>query len=148
MIDVTGKKETVRTAIACGIVEMLPLTVRMVRKGRIPKGDVLSAARISAIIAAKKTSELIPFCHPIRITGAKVSFSFKKSIIEVKSEISAVDRTGVEMEALTAVAIAALTIYDMCKQVDKNIIISDIRLIEKKGGKSEIPLSPPLLKGD
>lgn len=136
MIDITAKMETIRTAIALGVVKMSPSTVSMVKRNKIPKGDVISAARISAILGAKKASELIPFCHPIRMTQARISFLFTKSAIEIKAEISAVDRTGVEMEALTAVAIAALTIYDMCKQVEKKIVISDIHLVKKTGGKS------------
>ncbi|OIN96443.1 molybdenum cofactor biosynthesis protein C [Candidatus Desantisbacteria bacterium CG1_02_38_46] len=136
MIDVTEKKETFRFAIARGTVEMSPATVNLIKANRIPKGDVLSTARTSAILGVKKTSELIPFCHPIRITGVEISFSFIESTITIEAKVSAVDRTGVEMEALTAVTIAALTIYDMCKQVDKKIVISDIHLIKKIGGKS------------
>jgi cyclic pyranopterin phosphate synthase len=136
MIDVGEKKNTKREAVAKGKVLLSSKTVALIRAGKIPKGDVLNCARVAAFLAVKKTPELIPMCHPLRITHSKIDFDSGENEIEIKAEIGAVDRTGVEMEALTAVAVASLTIYDMCKAVDKAIEISHIRLIKKRGGRS------------
>ncbi|KKL08588.1 hypothetical protein LCGC14_2574370 [marine sediment metagenome] len=136
MIDVGDKKITKRKAVARGEILLSRETVELIRQGRIPKGDVLECARIAAVLAVKRTPELIPMCHPLRITHSKIDFDLGKNKIEIKTEVSAVDRTGVEMEALTAVTVAALTIYDMCKGVDKSMQISYIRLIKKSGGRS------------
>jgi cyclic pyranopterin phosphate synthase len=136
MIDVGDKKITKRKAVARGEILLSRETIELIRQGRIPKGDVLECARVAAVLAVKRTPELIPMCHPLRITHSKIDFDLGKNKIEIKTEVSAVDRTGVEMEALTAVAVAALTIYDMCKGVDETMQISYIRLIKKSGGRS------------
>jgi len=138
MVDVGGKGDTEREAVATGYVKMRPETARLIVTGKIPKGDVLNTARVAAIMAAKKTPEIIPLCHPLLLTYVEVDLTVNDSKGEVF--ISAVVRckgkTGVEMEALTAVCAAALTIYDMCKIVDKEMTIADISLKEKRGGKS------------
>ncbi|MBW1750151.1 MAG: cyclic pyranopterin monophosphate synthase MoaC [Deltaproteobacteria bacterium] len=138
MVDVSTKKETVRVATAEGRITMLPAAYEMVRAGTMKKGDVLGVARIAGIMAAKKVDSLIPLCHPLAITRADVSFSFHDDIYTIRIEaiVGITGRTGVEMEALTAVSVAALTIYDMCKAVDKGMEIFDIRLVKKSGGKS------------
>ncbi len=138
MVDVAEKAETLRTAEARGEVRLSTEVLRMILENRLPKGDVLTAARLAAIQAAKKTSELIPLCHPLRITSVEVEVRPVKSkrLVEVKSLVRAFDRTGVEMEALTAVAVACLTVYDMCKAFDKRMVIADIHLLSKTGGKS------------
>ena len=136
MIDVGQKMVTEREAVAKGEILLSPETMELIRQEKIPKGDVLNCARIAAILAVKKTPQLIPMCHPLRITDSKVDFDLGKAEIEIRVEVGAVDRTGVEMEALTAVAVAALTIYDMCKGVDKTLQISYIKLIKKSGGRS------------
>jgi cyclic pyranopterin phosphate synthase len=136
MVDVGGKGITAREAVARGEVLLSSGTIHMIREGRIPKGDVLACARVAGILAVKKTPQLIPMCHPLSITQAKVDFEVKENLIEITSHTKAKDRTGVEMEALTGVVIAALTIYDMCKGVDKGISFSNIRLVMKKGGRS------------
>jgi len=136
MVDVGGKGITAREAVARGEVLLSSGTIHMIREGRIPKGDVLACARVAGILAVKKTPQLIPMCHPLSITQAKVDFEVKENLIEITSHTKANDRTGVEMEALTGVVIAALTIYDMCKGVDKGISFSNIRLVMKKGGRS------------
>jgi len=136
MVDVGDKKITKREAIARGYLSLKKETVKAIKEGKMPKGDVLSVANVAGILAAKKTSSLIPMCHPLRITNVKIDFELKEDTIIINSKVSAIDRTGVEMEALTAVALAALTIYDMCKGVDREIFISNIELVEKKGGKS------------
>lgn len=136
MIDVGDKKITKREAVARGKILLSSETIELIRKGKIPKGDVLECARIAAVLAIKRTPELIPMCHPLRITHSKIDFDLGKSEIGIEAKVVAVDRTGVEMEALTAVTIAALTIYDMCKAVDKTMEISYIRLIRKTGGRS------------
>jgi cyclic pyranopterin phosphate synthase len=137
MVDVSEKNVTQREALAQAIVTMLPNTLTMITEGKHKKGDVLATARIAGIQAAKKTWELIPMCHPLMIAGVKVdiqTISETELRIEVRCKIA--DRTGIEMEALTAASIAALTIYDMCKAVDKGMTIGDIKLLEKTGGKS------------
>jgi cyclic pyranopterin phosphate synthase len=137
MVDVTRKKVSMREAVACGTVYMKPGTLRLIQDKRVPKGDVLCVARVAGIMAAKKTSELIPMCHPLDITSADIDFEMDGSgRINIRASVKIAGRTGVEMEALTAVSVAALTIYDMCKAVDKEIIISEIMLLEKKGGRS------------
>ena len=138
MVDVSDKPATKREAVARGSVFMKKVTIRLIQDNKISKGDVLGVARIAGIMAAKKTSELIPMCHPLNISSVNIDFEVdaKKHKIDIESRVKITGRTGVEMEALTAVAAAALTIYDMCKSADKGMIISDIMLIEKKGGKS------------
>lgn len=140
MVDITVKPLTNREAVARGSVYMEPGTIKLIVDKKVPKGDVFSVARIAGIMAAKKTSELIPMCHPLDITAIDIQFNLnpKKCKIDIESRVSIVGRTGVEMEALTAVSIAALTIYDMCKAVDKEMVISEIMLMEKRGGKSGV----------
>lgn len=138
MVDVTEKKPTLRTALAQGIVRLSLEPFERIFEQRVQKGNVLETARIAGIMAAKKTSELIPMCHPLNITHAAIDF-FPDSAthsIRVEAAVRIVDQTGIEMEALTAVSVACLTIYDMCKSYDKSISISDIYLIKKTGGKS------------
>ena len=138
MVDITAKAQTLRQAKAAGIVQMDIRTLELIEKGQIAKGNVLTMAKIAGIMAAKKTGELIPLCHPLEVTAIEVNLEIdrNKSQIIIQSEVKNMGRTGVEMEALTAVSIAALTIYDMCKAVDKKIIIENIILLEKSGGKS------------
>ncbi len=138
MVDVTAKAETIRKAKARGIVKMDPQTLKLIEKGEIAKGNVLTTAKIAGIMAAKKTGELIPLCHPLELTGIDINFNIdrKNAQIEIESQVQITGKTGVEIEALTAVSIAALTIYDMCKAVNKKIVIGEIMLLEKSGGKS------------
>jgi len=138
MVDVTGKADTVRQAVAKGIVRMQAATFQLIRQGGAAKGDVLSVAQLAGIMAAKRTPDLIPLCHPILINNVKVEFSPDEanSTIEISSTVESTGKTGVEMEALTATAVAALTIYDMCKAVDRGMKIENIRLVRKSGGKS------------
>jgi cyclic pyranopterin phosphate synthase len=138
MVDVAGKGETQRTARAGGRIRMLPATLRQIASGATRKGDVLGIARIAAIQAAKRTSELIPLCHPLALTHVGIEFKVdrKASAVECVATVSTIGRTGVEMEALTAVAVGLLTIYDMCKAIDRGMQFERVRLLEKKGGKS------------
>jgi len=138
MVDVTGKADTVREAVARGAVRMQAATFRLIKQGGTAKGNVLSVAQLAGIMAAKRTPELIPLCHPILIGNIKVEFSLDEanSTVEITSTVESTGKTGVEMEALTATAVAALTIYDMCKAVDRGIKIENIRLVRKSGGKS------------
>ena len=136
MVDVGSKDETIRTAVATGRVEMQPETVELVRLGRAAKGDVLAVAQVAAIMGAKRTPELIPMCHPLMLTGVEVSFELRDSAILITAKVSTRGRTGVEMEALTAVGAAGLTIYDMLKAVDRGMVIQDIQLEQKEGGRS------------
>ena len=138
MVDITEKNVTERTAVATGEIVMNRETLEAVKKGNIKKGDVLGVARIAAIMAAKQTQSLIPMCHNILLTNAKIEFSFddEGNKILIKSTVKTTGKTGVEMEALTMVSIAGLTIYDMCKSMDKSMVIGEIRLVEKHGGKS------------
>jgi len=138
MVDVGDKSETRRVAVATGRIRMQPATFEMVRSGSAKKGDVLGVARIAAIQAAKRTSELIPLCHPIPLTRVAVEFEMDQAASTVACTVTAetVGRTGVEMEALTAASVALLTIYDMCKAADRGMTIEAVRLLEKKGGKS------------
>lgn len=140
MVDVTAKDQTIRKAKARGTVKMDLRTLDLIEKGKIAKGNVLTTAKIAGIMAAKKTGELIPLCHPLALTGIDVNLNIdrKNSQIVIESQVQITGKTGVEMEALTAVSIAALTIYDMCKAVNKKIVISDIMLLEKSGGKSGV----------
>jgi cyclic pyranopterin phosphate synthase len=140
MVDITRKPATHREAIARGSVTMKPGTMKLILDKKIPKGDVFSVARIAGIMAAKKTCELIPMCHPLDITAIEIQFNPDpgKCTIDIESRVSIVGRTGVEMEALTAVSVAALALYDMCKAVDKEMVISEIMLMEKRGGKSGV----------
>jgi cyclic pyranopterin phosphate synthase len=136
MVDVGSKDETVRTAVATGKVDMQPETVELVRAGRAAKGDVLAVAQVAAIMGAKRTPELIPMCHPLMLTGVEVEFELRESTILIKATVSTRGRTGVEMEALTAVSAASLTIYDMLKAVDRGMVIGAIQLEHKEGGRS------------
>ena len=139
MVDVTDKKPTFRTAVAQGMVFMNPATFEMIQGQTIKKGNVLETARIAGIMAAKKTWDLIPMCHPLNITHAAVDFFPDKetSSIRIEAVVRIIDQTGVEMEALTAVSVAGLTIYDMCKSYDREMTISDISLLKKTGGKAD-----------
>src|SRR5690349_18474665 len=136
MVDVTAKPQTQRTARAEAEVEMGPATVALLRKNALPKGNALETARIAGIQAAKRTSELIPLCHPLALTHVDVSIDITRKGARIHSTATTKGETGVEMEALTAASVAALTLYDMCKAVEKGITIGPIRLIEKTGGKS------------
>jgi cyclic pyranopterin phosphate synthase len=136
MVDTTGKAQTARRAVASARVLMSPETVEAVRAHRTPKGDPLETARIAGILAAKRTAELIPLCHPLPLTHADVRAELREDGVYLEAEASTTAQTGVEMEALTAAAVAALTVYDMCKAVEKGIQITDLRLEEKTGGKS------------
>ncbi len=138
MVDVSAKANTHRVAIARGNIEMKPETLAMIQQGQAKKGDVIGTARLAAIMAAKKTSELIPLCHPLAITRVKVDFEIQiqPPLVTCIAQVETVGQTGVEMEALTAVQVGLLTIYDMCKAVDKAMCMNQIYLLEKQGGKS------------
>ena len=138
MVDVSAKADTVREATARGRVRMQPATLALVRSGGVAKGDVLAVARVAGIMAAKRTGELIPMCHPLPITGVTVDIAADQAgaALEIEATARIVGKTGVEMEALTAVSVAALTIYDMCKAVDRGMTIEAVRLVHKAGGKS------------
>jgi len=138
MVDVAAKNETRRVARATGAIRMLPATLAVVAAGSAAKGDVLGVARVAAIQGAKKTSELVPLCHPIALTRVAVEFELvaAENAVRCTAEVETVGRTGVEMEALTAVQVALLTIYDMCKAADRGMVIDGVRLLEKRGGKS------------
>ena len=144
MVEVGHKEDTKRTAVARGKIKMKIDTIQKIREGLIKKGDVLSVAQIGGIMGAKRTSELIPMCHSILLTGADIRFDIMDDCIEIEAETRTTGKTGVEMEALTAVSITCLTIYDMCKAIDKSMIISDIRLVKKTGGKSGVYMSNEL----
>lgn len=137
MVDVSDKAETARVAIAQGKIAMKPETLERIRSGLIAKGDVLAVAQVAGIMASKQTAQLIPMCHPLAITGAKLKFKLvEPGEVEIEASVKVYGKTGVEMEALTAVSVAALTIYDMCKAIDKTMTIGEIYLVEKSGGKS------------
>lgn len=138
MVDVSEKKETERVAIAVSRIKMSKETLELIEKGKIGKGDVLGVARIAGIMASKQTSNLIPMCHPLMITSSNVDFNIDREnyAIDIKATVKIVDKTGVEMEALTSATVAALTIYDMCKAVDKRMVIESTHLLKKTGGKS------------
>jgi cyclic pyranopterin phosphate synthase len=136
MVEVGAKPETERLAIASGVVTMEPATAAAVAAGTIGKGDVLGIARLAGIQATKRTPDLIPLCHPIRVTGVEVDLRVVGNSVQITATVKAFDRSGVEMEALAAVAAAGLTVYDMCKAIDRGMVIGEIRLDEKRGGKS------------
>ena len=136
MVDVTDKAVTSRTARAYGAVYMSADTIKMIKSGGVKKGDVLSVAQVGGIMAAKRTSEIIPMCHPVITTGIDISFTVNETSIEIFSTVKCKGETGVEMEALTAVSAAALTIYDMCTAILRDIVIGEIERVEKTGGKS------------
>src|SRR5260370_1420913 len=136
MIDTSAKPETLREARASGRVRMDPATATLIRNRALAKGDVLEVARLAGIMAAKRTGDLIPLCHPLPITSAAVDFAWEGDLLSIEATVRIFGRTGVEMEALTAVSVAALTVYDMCKAVDRVMTIEHIRLEEKSGGKS------------
>lgn len=138
MVDITPKSETPRVAVARGHISAKPETIRLIAEHSIAKGDVLETARLAGITSAKRTGDLIPLCHPIPLTAVRVDLSINEAEcrIEIEAEVRTVGRTGVEMESLTAVSVAGLTVYDMCKAVDREMVISDVRLIKKVGGKS------------
>lgn len=136
MIDISAKKITQRQAVAEGMVYLKPEVIKLIKDKKIPKGDVLEAARLAGILAAKKTPELIPLCHPIPIEFIEINFLLKEKEAVITAVVKGRAKTGFEMEALTAVTVAALSIYDMCKPIDKGIVISGIKLLKKTGGKS------------
>jgi len=138
MVEVGRKPETERVAVAAGAVRMEPATLRAILSGGVPKGDVIAVARVAAIQACKRTPELVPLCHPLRVTGIEVDLEPDPatSCVRIRARVRAHDRTGVEMEALVAVVAAALCVYDMCKALDRGMQIIDVRLEEKRGGKS------------
>ncbi|MEK7485358.1 MAG: cyclic pyranopterin monophosphate synthase MoaC [Planctomycetota bacterium] len=137
MVDVSHKKKTAREAIAVGSIILRKKTKRLIKERGLEKGDVLSVARIAGILAAKRTSELIPLCHPLSLTHIQIDFEWKKTVLRVSGTARTEYLTGVEMEALTAVSVALLTIYDMCKAVDKSMVLQKIHLVSKTGGKSD-----------
>lgn len=136
MVEVSHKEETLRCAVAVGFIKMKESTIELIGNTKMKKGDVISTAQIAGIMGAKKTSDIIPMCHPLMLTGVSMDFNIVENGIQIKATVKTVGKTGVEMEALTAVSIAALTIYDMCKSADKEMIIEKISLLEKTGGKS------------
>jgi len=138
MVDVSGKAETLREAIIRGSIYMKPTTFKKIMSGKISKGDVLSVAKVAGIMAAKRTSEIIPMCHPLNLSHVEVNFYpfEKESRIDIEAKVRIKARTGVEMEGLVAVAVAGLTIYDMCKAIDRGMTITNIHLVKKTGGKS------------
>lgn len=136
MVDVSAKDVTARTATACGRVQLSPECVAALREGEVPKGDALAVARIAGLQGAKRTPDLIPLCHPLSLSGAEVGIEVDDDGVEITATVKTTDRTGVEMEALTAVSVAALTIIDMIKAIDKLAVISDVRVVAKSGGRS------------
>jgi cyclic pyranopterin phosphate synthase len=138
MVDVGGKEETKRIAVARGSIRMLPATFALIRDGQAKKGDVIGVARIAAIQGAKRTADLIPLCHPLALTRVTVDFELDEtaSVVHCRVQVETLGRTGVEMEALTAVQVGLLTVYDMCKAVDRGMTITDVKVMEKHGGKS------------
>jgi cyclic pyranopterin phosphate synthase len=136
MVDVSGKSPTAREAVAKGLVVMKPATSSLLKEGKLPKGEALAVAQVAGIMAAKQTSHLIPMCHLLMLDDVKVEFKFVAEGVEITATVKCTGKTGVEMEALTAVAMTALTIYDMCKAVERGVSIERIRLASKSGGKS------------
>jgi cyclic pyranopterin phosphate synthase len=138
MVDVSEKSDTIREAVAMGSISMKRETLERIKEGSISKGDVLAVAQVGGIMGAKSTPQIIPMCHPIMISGCDISFKmdFENTKIEITGTARTVGKTGIEMEALTAVSVAALTIYDMCKAIDKEMVINNIMLVKKTGGKS------------
>jgi cyclic pyranopterin phosphate synthase len=142
MVDVSVKPVTAREAVAEGFVRMRAATLAQIAAGTLPKGDVLAVARIAGIMAAKRTPELVPLCHPLPITSVEVELTAEPRGVRIRSRVTVDGRTGVEMEALTAVAVAALTLYDMCKAVDRGMTIDGLALVEKRGGRSGTWIRP------
>lgn len=136
MVEVTDKSDTNRVAVARGEIVMKPSTIKAIQSSGIKKGDVLNVAQVAGIMGAKKTSDVIPMCHPLMLTGVNLNFEVLEDRIIIEGTVKTHGKTGVEMEALTAVSVAGLTIYDMCKAIDKDMVIGSVRLIEKTGGKS------------
>lgn len=137
MVDISLKNDTAREAVARGEVIMKPATLELIAQGRVSKGDVLGVARVAGIMAAKETGRLIPMAHPIALTGVNVDFRLRQpDLVEIQARVRTTGKTGVEMEALTAVSVAGLTIYDMCKAVDREMVLDRVRLVRKTGGKS------------
>ncbi len=136
MVDVSGKEVTAREAVAAGRVRVSAEVVRLLRGEGVPKGDALAVARVAGIMAAKQTPDLVPLCHPIALSGVVVDLAVTNDAVEITASVRTADRTGVEMEALTAVSVAALTIVDMVKAVDKGAVIDDVRVVSKRGGRS------------
>lgn len=136
MVDVSEKEITCRTAVAAGRVRMAPATVEAIRTGGVAKGDVLAVAQVAGIMAAKNTAALIPMCHPLMLTGVDIDFALTEDSVEIRAAVRCRGETGVEMEALTAVTAAALTVYDMCKALQKDMTVTDVCLLEKTGGRS------------
>ena len=136
MVDVGQKPKTERVAVATARVRMKPATVRRIVQGKLEKGDVLAAAQLAGVMAAKRTPDLIPLCHPIALSGVDVEVWTRGAGVDVRTQVKTVDRTGVEMEALTAAAAAALTVYDMCKSVDRGMVVESLQLEHKSGGRS------------
>ena len=136
MVDVTGKADTERTAIARGRITMRPETLALIEQGAVAKGNVLTTAQIAGVLAAKRTHELIPMCHPLLLTKIEINYTVSDDVIDIEAQVETHGKTGVEMEALTAVSVTALTIYDMVKAIDRGMAIEAIRLLEKHGGRS------------
>ncbi|MGB3893981.1 MAG: cyclic pyranopterin monophosphate synthase MoaC [Mycolicibacter sinensis] len=136
MVDVTAKAATKRTAVAAGVLRTTAEVVQLISAGGLPKGDALATARVAGIMAAKRTSDLVPLCHQLALTGVDVDFTIGEAQIDITASVRTTDRTGVEMEALTAVTVAALTLYDMIKAVDRAAVIGDIRVLAKDGGRT------------
>jgi cyclic pyranopterin phosphate synthase len=136
MVEVTDKEDTVRVAVARGMIQMKPSTIEAIQGKGIKKGDVLSVAQVAGIMGAKRTSDLVPMCHPLMLTGVDIRFDVQVDRVLIEAVVKTTGKTGVEMEALTAVSVAGLTIYDMCKAIDKDMVIGEIKLMEKTGGKS------------
>lgn len=143
MVDISGKEETERIAIAKGAVIMLPNTLDLIESGSLKKGDVLATAQVAGVMAAKRTAELIPLCHPLGLDQVLIQFNFNRDLpgIDITATVKTFGKTGVEMEALTAVSVAALTIYDMAKSAEKTMRIENIRLVEKRGGQSGVVIN-------
>jgi cyclic pyranopterin phosphate synthase len=142
MVDITEKGETRRLAVAEGFVRMQPATVGIIERQEVAKGDVFTVAKVAGILAAKATASLIPMCHPLLLTDVTVNLQTEPDGVSIRASVSTFGRTGAEMEALTAVSVAGLTIYDMCKAVDKTMVIGEIRLVHKQGGKSDFHADP------
>jgi cyclic pyranopterin phosphate synthase len=136
MVDVGGKEKTERVAVASAFLRMLPATQERIRQGKVEKGDVLAAARLAGVMAAKRTPDVIPLCHPIALSGVEVETTLEAEGLSVRVTVRTVDRTGVEMEALMAASAAALTVYDMCKSVDRGMVVERVQLEHKSGGRS------------
>ena len=136
MVDVGGKEKTERVAVATARLRMLPATLERIVQGKVEKGDVLAAARLAGVMAAKRTPDIVPLCHPIALSGVEVQLEPQKDALEIRVTVRTVDRTGVEMEALTAACASALTVYDMCKSVDRGMVMEAVQLEHKSGGRS------------